>query len=104
MSAAADASRHLIVAVTGSSGGIYAVRFLKAALELGMTVDLVVSDYGKRILIEECELNLKTTGVEAWLDRNYGPVERPGKLTLHREQDLDSRIASGSQDKTVRLW
>jgi 4-hydroxy-3-polyprenylbenzoate decarboxylase len=88
--------RRLVVAVTGASGAIYAVRFLKAALELGIDVDLVVSDYGQRLLIEECGLNLKATALTEWLDRTYGPAERPGRLTAHREHDLDSAIASGS--------
>jgi 4-hydroxy-3-polyprenylbenzoate decarboxylase len=92
-----ETQRHLVVAVTGASGALYALRFLKAAIELGIDVDLVVSDYGKRLLVDECDLNLKTTPVETWLERAYGPGERPGRITVHREQDLDSRIASGSQ-------
>jgi len=89
--------RRIVVGVTGASGGLYAVRFLKAALELGLTVELVISDYGRRLLIEECELNLKTTSLGEWLDRTYGAVDRPGKLTEHRINDLGSPIASGSQ-------
>lgn len=89
-------SRRLIVAVTGASGAIYSVRLLKACLELGVDVDLVVSDYGKRLFIEECELNLKTEGVEAWLDRSYGAAERPGSLTTHSFYDMGSALASGS--------
>ncbi len=89
--------RRIIVGVTGASGGLYAVRFLKAALELGLDVDLVVSDYGKRLLYEECDLNLKATEFGEWLDRTYGSVDRAGKLTTHRNNDLGSPIASGSQ-------
>ena len=89
--------RRLVAAVTGASGAIYAVRFLKACLDLGIRVDLVVSDYGKRLLIEECDLNLKAESIENWLDRRYGPEPRPGRLELHREQDLGAGIASGSQ-------
>ena len=89
--------RRIVVGVTGASGGLYAVRLLKAVLERGLDVDLVVSDYGKRLLIEECNLNLKATGVGEWLDRTYGPVARPGKLPEHRNNDLGSPVASGSQ-------
>ena len=71
--------QRMIVAVTGASGALYAVRLLKAGLELGLSIDLVVSDYGKRLLIEECDLNLKTLSIEGWLDRNYGSAERPGR-------------------------
>ncbi|HKQ62285.1 MAG TPA: flavin prenyltransferase UbiX [Candidatus Polarisedimenticolaceae bacterium] len=87
----------LVVGVTGASGALYAVRFLKACLELGATVELVASDYGKRLLIEECGLNLKTERVEAWLERTYGRSERPGEIRLHAEHDMGASIASGSQ-------
>lgn len=85
-----------MVAVTGASGAIYAVRLLKACLELGVDVDLVASAYGQRLLIEECGLNLKTDPLHEWLDRTYGRADRPGGVRLHREQDLGSEIASGS--------
>jgi len=89
--------RRLVVAITGASGAIYAVRLLKACLESNVEVDLVVSDYGKRLLIEECELNLKVDTVEAWLDQHYGRAERPGRISLHSVHDLGSQVASGSQ-------
>ena len=89
--------RRLIVAVTGASGAIYAVRLLKACLEGGLEIDLVVSDYGKRLLIEECDLNLKRESVGAWLDRAYGPRDRPGRVELHAQSDLGAPIASGSR-------
>ena len=86
-----------MVGVTGASGGLYAVRFLKAALESGTDVDLVVSGYGRRLLVEECGLDLAKTDLAEWLDRTYGPSERPAKLTEHRIGDQGSIIASGSQ-------
>jgi flavin prenyltransferase len=92
-----ERERRVVAAVTGASGAIYAVRFLKACLELGVWVDLVVSDYGQRLLIEECGLNLKAEDLGAWLDRTYGKAERPGTLQTYRENDLGAAIASGSQ-------
>lgn len=89
--------RRLVVAVTGASGALYAVRFLKACLDLGIRIDLVVSHYGRRLLIEECDLNLKAESVESWLDRTWGSAERPGSVQLHGESDLGAAIASGSQ-------
>ncbi|MDX1387814.1 MAG: UbiX family flavin prenyltransferase [Acidobacteriota bacterium] len=89
--------RRLVVAVTGASGAIYAVRFMKACLELGFEIDLTVSDYGHRLLIEECDLNLKTETVETWLDRTYGETERRGTIRAHHESDMGASIASGSQ-------
>jgi len=92
------ADRRIVTAVTGASGALYAVRFLRACLSLGMRVDLVVSEYGHRLLIEECGLNLKVESVEGWLERRYGPVPRgTGSITRHGEHELGASIASGSQ-------
>jgi 4-hydroxy-3-polyprenylbenzoate decarboxylase len=90
----------IVCAVTGASGALYAVRFLKACLELGVHVDLVVSDYGNRLLIEELDLNLKTDTFEAWLTKRYGEAKRPGTLARHADHDLGASIASGSQSWT----
>lgn len=92
------AYRRIVAAVTGASGALYAVRFFKACLELGLRLELVVSDYGQRILIEECGLNLKVETVEAWLDRTYGPGPgRTGSILRHGENEMGAPIASGSQ-------
>lgn len=90
-------AKRLIVAVTGASGAIYAARLVKAALEAGVKVELVASDFGHRLLIEELGLNLKQESFEAWIDRTWGPSPRPGSLTLHPDRDLGASIASGSQ-------
>ena len=89
--------KRLVMAVTGASGAIYSMRFLKAVLELGLEVDLVVSDYGKRLLIEECELNLKSDSIDDWLDRRYGKADRPGTVEIHGEREMGAAIASGSR-------
>ena len=83
--------------MSGASGAIYAVRLLKACLELGLHIELVASDYGKRLLIEECGLNLKSESVHEWLDRTYGKTDRPGTVRQHAAGDLGAPIASGSQ-------
>jgi 4-hydroxy-3-polyprenylbenzoate decarboxylase len=87
----------MVVAVTGASGAIYAMRFLRAALRLGLHVDLVVSDYGKRLLIEECDLNLKTEGIEDRLRRDDPEFSPEGSITMHGEHELGAGIASGSR-------
>jgi 4-hydroxy-3-polyprenylbenzoate decarboxylase len=88
-----------VVGVTGASGALYAVRFLKACLEGGVAVDLVVSDYGQRLLIEECGLNLKTDDLAAWIAARWPDESRPvtGTLRRHGATDLGAPIASGSQ-------
>jgi 4-hydroxy-3-polyprenylbenzoate decarboxylase len=92
-------SPRLVVGVTGASGALYAVRFLKACLEGGVTVELVVSDYGQRLLIEECGLNLKVDDLPAWIAGRWPEEARPvtGTLRRHAVSDLGAPIASGSQ-------
>jgi 4-hydroxy-3-polyprenylbenzoate decarboxylase len=87
----------LIVAITGASGAIYAARLLKACLELGLTIDLVVSTTGRQLLMEECGLDLDQ--LESWLDQTHGVAIAPGQLTLHDPQNLGAPIASGSQHR-----
>ena len=90
-------TRRIVVAVTGASGAIYALRLLRAALQLGLQIDLVVTDYGKRLLIEECELNLKTESVDQWLSRREPDLSILGTIAVHAAGDLGASIASGSQ-------
>ena len=91
------ALRRIVVAVTGASGAIYALRFLRAALQIGLRIDLVVTDYGRRLLIEECELNLKTESIEQWLRRREPGLSLGGMIAVHAAGDLGAAIASGSQ-------
>ena len=45
--------RSIVIAITGASGAIYATRTLAALLEQGCHIELVVSDYGRRLLRDE---------------------------------------------------
>ncbi len=86
-----------VVAVTGASGALYAARFLEACLQIGARVELVVSEYGQRLLLEELGWNLKAEAVHDWLARRYGAAPRPGTVEVHSPRDLGASIASGSQ-------
>ncbi len=43
----------IAIAVTGASGAVYATRTVAALLERGVHVELIVSDYGRRLLRDE---------------------------------------------------
>ena len=45
--------RAIAIGITGASGALYAARTLAALLERGVHVELVVSDYGRRLLRDE---------------------------------------------------
>lgn len=82
------AESDLVVAVTGASGGAYAVRLLDCLEAAGRGVHVVVSPMGRRLLLEEC--GIRSLEPAALLGR---PSER---LILHRYVDVGSSLASGS--------
>lgn len=78
----------LVVAVTGASGGPYAVRLVDCLEAAGVTVHLVVSPYGQRLLAEEC--GVRSLDVDSILGRTSE------RLRIHPYRDVGSVLASGS--------
>jgi 4-hydroxy-3-polyprenylbenzoate decarboxylase len=94
----AGASRTVAVGITGASGAIYAVRTVAALLEHGCRLELVVSDYGRRLLREELGDDAAIERLGAYLHARYGTRVQPGSFELHSNKDLGATIASGSHD------
>jgi 4-hydroxy-3-polyprenylbenzoate decarboxylase len=90
--------RSIVVAITGASGAIYATRTLAALLERGCHIELVVSDYGRRLLRDELGDTAAIDKLMDYLVVTYGDGVRAGTYTLHSNKDLGAKIASGSQD------
>ena len=90
--------RNIIIAITGASGAIYATRTLAALLERGCHVDLVVSDFGRRLLRDELGDAASIDRLTEYLAATYGEGVRAGTYVLHSNKDLGAKIASGSQD------
>jgi 4-hydroxy-3-polyprenylbenzoate decarboxylase len=88
----------IVVAVTGASGALYATRTIAALLELGCQIELIVSDYGRRLLRDELGEGASIDKLSTYLESVYGERVRAGAWTLHSNKDLGARIASGSQD------
>ena len=91
----------LIVAVTGASGAIYAVRTIAALLERGYRLDLVFSDYGRRLLVDELGPDARVERLLDLLADRYGDDVRRGSFVVHSNRDLGATIASGSHDATA---
>ena len=87
-----------VVAVTGASGAIYATRTIAALLERGCHLELIVSDYGRRLLRDELGETASVDRLRQYLETAYGSGVRNGTWTLHSNKDLGAKIASGSQD------
>ena len=86
----------IAVAITGASGAIYATRTVAALLAKGVYVELVVSDFGRRLLRDELGESASVDGLKAFLAGKYGEDLAAGSLTLHNNRDLGATIASGS--------
>jgi 4-hydroxy-3-polyprenylbenzoate decarboxylase len=90
--------RNIVIAITGASGAIYATRTLAALLERECHIELVVSDYGRRLLRDELGDAAAIDKLMDYLAATYGEGVRAGTYTLHSNKDLGAKIASGSQD------
>jgi 4-hydroxy-3-polyprenylbenzoate decarboxylase len=85
------------VAVTGASGALYAVRTVAALLEQGCELDLVVSDYGRRLLVDELGKEAAFERLMPFLEQKYGEGVRRGRYDVLSNRDLGATIASGSR-------
>jgi flavin prenyltransferase len=88
--------RTITLAITGASGALYATRTLAALMARGCRVELVISDYGRRLLRDELGDEAAVDKLPAFLAR-YGEDTSRGSYVLHSNRDLGARIASGSQ-------
>jgi 4-hydroxy-3-polyprenylbenzoate decarboxylase len=84
------------VAITGASGAIYATRTLAALLSRRLPVELVVSDFGRRLLRDELGDEAGIDNLVPYLSRRYGIEIPPDLVTFHSNRDLGATIASGS--------
>jgi 4-hydroxy-3-polyprenylbenzoate decarboxylase len=89
--------RAITLAITGASGALYATRTLAALLAQGCHVELVISDYGRRLLRDELGDEAAVDRLRPFLRARYGPDVERGTYDLHSNRDLGARIASGSQ-------
>jgi len=86
------------LAITGASGALYAVRTLAELLTRGLHVELVISDYGRRLLHDELGDTATVEKLVPYLSAKYGEGVAAGSLTIHSNRDLGATIASGSHN------
>lgn len=90
-------NKPLVLAVSGASGLIYAVRALKFLLEAGYAIELVASR--STYMVWQAESNLKMPPEPEQQElfwREQAGVLEGGKLYCHRWSDVGANIASGS--------
>jgi 4-hydroxy-3-polyprenylbenzoate decarboxylase len=88
--------RPIAVGVTGASGVIYALRTMAALLAQGCHLELVFSDYGRRLLLDEVAPDAKVERLGEILQARYGPDVARGTFTVSSNRDLGAALASGS--------
>jgi 4-hydroxy-3-polyprenylbenzoate decarboxylase len=91
-------ARSIALAITGASGAVYATRTMAALLERGCHLEVVVSDYGRRLLRDELGDAAAVDRLGEYLTAKYGNAVRNGTTTLYSNKDLGAKIASGSQN------
>jgi len=96
MSTPQPGERRIVIGITGASGAIYAVRTMAALLELGTHLDIVFSDYGRRVFIDELGGDAKVERLDELLVERYGDRVKAGAFVVHGHRDLGASIASGS--------
>src|SRR5262245_14370058 len=92
----AEPAPSIAIAITGASGALYAVRTLAALLAQAVHIELIVSDYGKRLLRDELGEAATLENLRSYLISKYGGATEAGTLRLHSNRDLGATIASGS--------
>ena len=91
-----EPARCIAVGITGASGAIYAVRTVAALLSRGCRVELVASDFGRRLLRDELGELAAIERLADYLVDRYGEDVKSGDLKVHSNRDVGASIASGS--------
>src|SRR5215510_14086459 len=92
----AESQRSIAIGITGASGAVYATRTVAALLAQAVHVELIVSDYGRRLLRDELGDAANLEQLLPYLKDRYGADVARGSINLHSNRDLGATIASGS--------
>lgn len=89
-----EPTNRVVVGISGASGAVYARRLIGLLLEAGREVHLTITDYGRRLLLDELGLQLRDYHRLAGLPDGCDPGEHG--LFIHPVKDVGANIASGS--------
>ena len=90
----------ITIGVTGASGAAYATRTIAALLEKGIDLELVFSDFGRRLLKDELGGGASVERLGDYLRDRYGDGVKNASFVVHSNRDLGATIASGSHGST----
>ena len=91
----------LVVAITGASGAVYAIRLLEVLQAAGIDVQLLVSPSGQEVLKAELGItvdldNFDPASLLPPKDKSPAPPGRSGQIVYQHYNDFLAPIASGS--------
>jgi 4-hydroxy-3-polyprenylbenzoate decarboxylase len=89
-------ARTIALGITGASGAAYATRTMAALLEQGCHLEVVISDYGRRLLRDELGDRATVDRLREYLVERYGETAAHGTYSILSNKDLGATIASGS--------
>ena len=84
----------LVLAISGASGAVYAVRLLEMLVQTGRDVHLTISPSGRDVLMQELHVRVDLEKFE--VAKLVDLTEKTGRILYHHYQDFHSPIASGS--------
>ena len=87
-------SHPIVLAITGASGAVYAVRLLETLVQVGRTVHLIISPSGRDVLRHELHVSVDLDHFD--VSRIVDLTEKTGRVAYHHYQDFNAPIASGS--------
>jgi 4-hydroxy-3-polyprenylbenzoate decarboxylase len=92
------APRNFALAITGASGAVYAMRTMAALLERECHLEVVISEFGRRLLHDELGDKAAVPRLREYLVETYGQSAAKGRFTVLNNKDLGATLASGSHD------
>lgn len=93
---ARERPRTFAVGITGASGVIYAARTLAALLEAGCHLEVVFTEFGRRLLKDELGEEASVDRLGDYLAARYGEAVRAGSYAVYSNRDLGAPLASGT--------
>mgnify|MGYP005848252873 CR=1 FL=1 len=96
-SAPESSGRRYVVGISGASGAPYSLRLIEQVLLAGHELHLVVSEYGQRLLFDECDVR-RASFEELCPHLAGSPAGEAlsSRLVCHPNKDVGAVIASGS--------
>ena len=93
-----SSNRTIALAITGASGALYAMRTMAALLERDCHLEVVISEYGRRLLHDELGEAAAVPRLREYLVGKYGEGAARGSFSVLSNKDLGATIASGSHE------